>query len=250
MADGVFRSLPVLSKNTNNSGMIPGSNVSSPPLSPEESFKRLLNYGGQVHYGNVAYPISQKVDLGQSPLFQQGVAASTPSSGISPQTQQILDIIRQQQDYAQKQGISQAKALAGRRGITGSSTEQFGVQQAIEAAARSGQEATQQALGQDFQAQQALQQLQAQGLFQGAGQEMTANVANQQLLANLTSDELASIRGLGEADKDRVLQQLLGNQGIAAQREATQKQVDASKRANNPLNALIGGVSSGIASPF
>lgn len=200
---------------------------------------------------DVLAPIYARANLNApGGLFQQGVQASTPSQGISPQTQQILNIIKQQQDYAQKQGISQAQALAGRRGIAGSSAEQFGVQSAIEAAARSGQEATQQALGQDFQAQQALQQLQAQGYFQGAGQELTANTANAQLAANLTSDELASLRGITDSAQNRALQERLGVAGVMAQNYATEQARRASDRANSPGNILLGGIGAGIGSPF
>lgn len=246
MADGVLSTMPV-KRMTGNSYT---SDYYNPATLLSGTGPGVKQYAPSIQdiLGNL-----KNVNLGESNLFKQGVTAATPSQGISPQTQNILNIIKQQQDYAQKQGVSQAQALAGRRGIAGSSTEQFGVQSAIEAAARSGQEATQQALGQDFQAQQALQQLQAQGLFQGAGQEMNVNATLNSLAANLTSDELASLRGMSDADKNRVLQEKLGNMGIAAQNYATTQARDAAKQANSPTNALLGGIGAaipGVAAPF
>jgi hypothetical protein len=202
-------------------------------------------YGGK--------PIAER---GQE-YFQQGLQTSAPSQGISPETQQILNIIRQQQDYAQRQGVSQAQSLAAKRGITGSSMEQFGTQQAIEAAARSGQDASAQVLGQNFAANEALKQMQAQALFQRAGQQQEvgtteAGLGNQRdiLASQLTSDELASLRGIQQAGSDRALQQYLGERGIQAQNQATYQSGQNAKRANDPFNLLIGGVGAGIGSPF
>jgi hypothetical protein len=135
--------------------------------------------------------------------------------------------------------------------------EQFGTQQAIEAAARSGQDASSQVLGQNFAANEALKQMQAQALFQRAGQQQEvgtqeAGFGNQRdiLASQLTSDELASLRGIQDAGSNRALQQRLGEMGIQSQNQATYQAGQNAKRANDPFNLLIGGVGAGIGSPF
>jgi hypothetical protein len=170
--------------------------------------------------------------------FQQGINAAQPQQGITPELQQVLDIIRQNQNYAGQQGMSQAQALAGRRGLAGSSIEQFGVQQANESASRAGQEQMANVLLQNVQRQQALQDLQTRGYFERAGQEASLGAQLGTAEGQLTSDEIASLRNIQLANQQMELQRSLGERGIDAQMANIGAQRDIA--ADEQRNALIG----------
>lgn len=170
--------------------------------------------------------------------FQQGIQAAQPQQGITPELQQVMDIIRQNQDYAAKTGMSRAQALAVRRGLPGSSIEQFGVQQANEAASRAGQEQMANVLLANVQRQQALQDLQTRGYFERAGQEASLGAQLGTAEGQLTSDEIASLRNIQLANQQMQLQQMLGERGIDAQYANIAMQGDIANRESR--NQLIG----------
>ncbi len=129
--------------------------------------------------------------------FEEGMKLSTPANGISPESQKILDNIKANQRDSEASGTSQAIALAGRRGIAGSSIEQFGVQNAISEAAKTGQNAESAVLLANEERNNALKNLQAQAMFNRSIYGDKAAFDNYQLQ----------------------LQQILGQQGIDIARE-------------------------------
>lgn len=158
-------------------------------------------------------------------VFQQGVNAAAPSQGISPQYQTILDSIQKQQDYANSVSAANASSLAAKRGLSGSSTEQFGVQQGLAQNSLVAQNAIQSTLGQNAQQQTQLQALQAQ---------LYGNRANQ--LAGLNSDELTSLRNSDYSQQYLQLQQSLGQQGLNIQQQnIAANQKIAQQNAQNSL---------------
>lgn len=164
--------------------------------------------------------------VGGQANFDKGIAAAQPSQGLSPETQQILDTIQKQQNYAQAQGVSQAQSLAAKRGLTGSSVEQFGTQEAVGQADRAAQDARTNVLIENMKRNQALQDLQATGYFNRGNAEATTGAqlgANQ---ANLTSDEIASLRNMDFQQQQLALQKMLGERGI----QQGQANIDAQKQ--------------------
>lgn len=213
----------------------PATSTTTTPNPNSPTFQDILNR------------LNKPADLSSSPLFQQAITASTPSGGISPQTQNILDVIKKQQQQSQAEGIAAAQSLAAKRGITGSSTEQFGTQQAIELAQRTGQDATTAALTNDLNQQNALKMTQVQGLFQGAGLQLQSNDDLNKLAATLTSDQIASLNNMDFQNRSLALQQLLGQQGIQAANANIAAQKDISKQ--NSQYGLAGSILQG-ATPF
>lgn len=198
-------------------------------------------------FNDILNRLNKPADITQNSAFQQGITASTPSTGISPQTQQILDIIKKQQMQSQNEGIAAAQSLAAKRGITGSSTEQFGTQQAIEQAQKTGQDATTAALTNDLNQNMDLKKLQIQGLFQGAGLQLNADTDLQKLAATLTSDQIASLNNMDFQNRSLALQQLLGQQGIQVAQDNINAQKDIAQR--NSEYGLAGSVL-GAVTPF
>lgn len=201
---------------------------------------------------DILAPFNRPVEGSES--FQRGLDISKPYEGISPETQKILNIIKQNQMRSQQEGIAAAKSNAIRRGITGSSTEQFGISQAVKSASESGQNAETNVLLENLRRQQALKDLQAQALFGRSAAEASIGESRSSNIANLTSDELASLRNLRESASARELQRYLGERGISIQAETAQLQRQSQKEANNPLNLILGGIGGGIGigvgSPF
>lgn len=185
-----------------NPNVLSASGISGPTQMPSMPTNTGAGMPGFYNPGN---PLYQYHDPGTSTndLFQRGINAAQPSTGVSPQYQSILDTIRNQQDYATNTGSANAISLAARRGLTGSSIEQFGVNQAGEAASRAAQDASSNVLLQNQQQQNALQQLQAQ---------LYGNRA--QSLSSLNSDELNSLRNADYSNNYLNLQQSLGQQGL------------------------------------
>lgn len=164
-------------------------------------------------------------------LFQKGIDAAAPSSGISPQYQSILDTIKKQQEYATSTGTSAAQSLAAKRGLTGSSMEQFGTQQAVEGASRAAQDAGSNVLLQNESQQNQLRQLQAQ-LYGNRAQN----------LAGLGSDELNSLRNADYSANYLQLQQQLGQQGLDISRQNIDANRDIAQQ-NSRNQLLMGGAS-------
>lgn len=138
--------------------------------------------------------------------FQQGQDILNNDIINDPQTQKVLDYIRSQGDLSRAKGISDAQALATARGINGSSTEQFGVQQAASQADQATLGAQTQLLLQNLQQQQAARTTVANALFSRASQEGTVGAQGSQalfqggvdrnnLLANLQSQRDISQQG-------------------------------------------------------
>lgn len=221
--------------------------VMRPPMMPQ------MNSGPTPQFNFGAYnPLSLGAGPGVTPpfrinpmqpiagqqTFQQGINAAQPQQGMTPELQQVMDIIRQNQDYAAQTGMSNAQALAVRRGLPGSSIEQFGVQQANEAASRAAQEQMTNVLLANVQRQQALQDLQARGYFERAGQEASIGAQLGTAEGQLTSDEIASLRNIQLANQQMELQRSLGERGINAQManiDAQREIADQEQR-----NALLG----------
>lgn len=166
-------------------------------------------------------------------LFQKGVDTLTPSTNlIGPDTQQILDYLGQQGDLNKETGISNAVSLAARRGLSGSSIEQYGTQEA-------GAQADQATLGARIsvlnEAAKRRQDAQSKlaDLYSGRGNTE----------AQLTSDELASLRNADFSNRYLDLQKQLGQQGIDISRENIDANRDIARR--DSRNNLIGNIISG-----
>lgn len=137
----------------------------------------------------------------------------------SPGTNRILDLLRSRGMETRNRGISEAQALAVRRGIQGSSTEQFGVQQA-------GAEADKATIDSETS-------VLLNNLKMAQERDMMA--------AKLASDELASIRNFMFGQQNLDLQRQLGQQGIdAANANADAARDAAEKQAQYGLIGTIG----------
>jgi hypothetical protein len=170
-----------------------------------------------------------------NPLFERGQKLLETDYLNSPETKQLLENVDLQGKRAFDTLTSRAQALAGRRGLTGSSIEQFGVGEAGLNATRATLDARNQILLQATQRQQAARDLAVQALFGQAGAGLAGEYGLAQTGAQLTSDEIASLRNLR-----------LGEQGIQLGRENISQAERANRRANNPLNLLIGGIGAGL----
>lgn len=240
------------------------SAMAQPQVMPPVQSPTNPGQGSNPSFSDIANNLKNPIQInGNQPIagsstFEKGVAASAPSAGISPETQAILDIIRKNQDYATGVGVANASSLAAKRGITGSSTEMFGANEAVGQASRAAQDSTVAALNNDFQAQQQLKQLQAKGYFDRASQEgsvgaqLGINTANltadqQKTLATLTSDEIASLRNMDFQSRTLALQQLLGQQSIESANANINASKDIAKQGSQ--YALAGGVLAG-ATPY
>ncbi len=193
--------------------------------------------------------------------------------GMSPELQRTMDIINQLQNTATNRAASTAQALASRRGLAGSSVEQFGVGSAAAEAQRPFTEQQANVLLSEAQRQQQLRDLQARAFFDRSSLENQANLQRAQIqaglegqfggfdlqrrrdISSLTSDELASLRNLGEAGANRALQLELGNQNIAqanwlASLAQSQARRSGSGFFDSFAPALFGGLGSGFGSYF
>ena len=234
---------------------------------PLSQFGRPL--GQNARFEDVLAPIFNMPDVNRpftgDQYLERGLSAVAPGEdGIDPVTQRILALIDERTATARTRAASEASALASRRGLAGSSIEQFGVQQGIEGAERVGAEQVQSFLQQGIQNQLALRQAQAQGLFgYGAGEQrigsefglgqLDAETRARLQAGQLTSDELASIRNIQENNLNRALQERLGVAGInQANLALSVEQTEAERdRRQSEKNAVIGGVGDIIgATPF
>jgi len=173
-----------------------------------------------------------------------GLAELETIEGIRPETQKILDEIREQSEVGMKMGISTARALAEKRGIEGSSIEQFGVQSAVKQSEQVRQAAELPVLQQELGFNEELTKLRAHGLF-GIGEMERSNAV---AAAQLTSDELATIRNLMENDKNRELQKYLGERGIAVSMANASAAASAARdqAKQNLLGQVLGGITTGV----
>lgn len=190
-------------------------------------------------------------------LFERGLGNLNMGGGISPEIQGVMDRIAQLRASAEGSAASRAQALATKRGIGGSSIEQFGVGSAVSEAGRPFLEQEANTLLAEAQRQQQLRDLSSRALFERGGLEATTSadlassmaqldLARRSQVASLTSDELASLRNLQEAGQNRALQEKLGILGVNAQYANISAQQDANKRANNPFNIILGGAGGAI----
>lgn len=202
--------------------------------------------GSFPSYGPTFQDIMSRLNptFGGGDTFAKGVTSATPSTGVSPELQTVLDNIRSNRDYNANAGTSEASALASRRGLAGSSVEQFGVDTAENNADRTAGDQSSTVLLADAQRKQQLQDLLTQGYFTRAGQEGQAGTTLSTTGANLTSDEIASLRNMQFQQQQLQLQQQLGQQGI----DVANRNIDASKDiANqNGRNQLIGAGLTGV----
>lgn len=176
--------------------------------------------------------------LAGADTFQKGIANATPTQGVSPELQTVLDNIKSNQSFNTDAGTSAASALASRRGLAGSSVEQFGVTNAANDAARTAQDQSTSVLLADAARKQAMQDMVTKGYFDRAGAEGTAGTTMATTGANLTSDEIASLRNQQFQQQQLTLQQQLGQEGI----DVANRNIDASKQIaqQNGTNSLIG----------
>lgn len=133
----------------------------------------------------------------------------------------ILQNLARLNETQKKSNTSAAQALAVRRGQAGSSTEQFGVANAAR------------------QSDEALLGSQSEVLLQKAAQEARAR----EVLANLTSDEIASLRNQGFSNRYLDLQQSLGQQGLDIERQniAAQEQLAREQQRNQLISSAMQG---------
>lgn len=194
-------------------------------------------------------------------MLERGLATLNAGGGTSPEIQAVMDRIASLRSTAEGSAASRAQALATKRGIGGSSIEQFGVGSAVSEAGRPYTEQEANVLLQEAARQSQLRDKAADALFGRANTEATTSASlatsfgemdatRRGLIASMTSDELASLRNLDEAGQNRALQEKLGILGINAQIEANETAADASKKANNPFNIVLGGIGQGVGSRF
>ncbi len=197
-------------------------------------------------------------------LFQKGVSGLAPSGGIRPETQRILDILEERTGRAAKRGASEAQALAGRRGVKGSSIEQFGTAEAIRAAEESGRTAEANVLLENLRTDTRFQELQSTAFLDRASKidQITSNQEIAQLQAEasrgnqqaqiqleqklaeagLTSDEIASQRNIDLQLQQLEIERILGEQGLALTRENIKQATDAARRTSR--DQLVGNLTS------
>jgi len=199
-------------------------------------------------------------------FLQGGLGLLAPGQGTSPEIQNVMNIIRSLEGTATNSAASRAQALASRRGLAGSSIEQFGVGSAVGEAQRPFTEQSANVLLSEAQRQQQLRDLAARAMFERGGQELSTagslagqfggyDLARREQIANLTSDELASLRNLREGGANRALQLELGNQATSQANwlaSIAQTQANRANRGNSFLGGIgrgfLGGVFGGIGS--
>lgn len=212
---------------------LPQQNTTPPPQPGTfpgiPSYNQIVKANGEINPAGLSY-------------FNQGQSILAPTaSGITPQTQTILDYIQKQGDYKRAQAVAEAQALAAKRGVQGSSTEQFGTQEAGRQAEQLTLDAQTQALMQNATFQNANQNTAAKGYF---------DLTQQQ--GQLNSDEVASLRNMDYSQRYLEIQKLLGEQGISASRDAANRAADAADNASrdNLIGNIVGGVLPGVVNHY
>ena len=192
-------------------------------------------------------------------LFERGVTASA-SRGIRPETQRVLDILAERSKEAERRASSEAIALAGRRGLPGSSIEQFGVQTGIGEARKGFESQEANVLLENARQNEAAQTLANTAMFERANaleqltssQEIArlqaeANKGNQEAAlelerrlseANFYSQEIASQRNIDLQLQSMRAQQILGEQGLAMTAENIRMAEEMARRESR--DSLVG----------
>lgn len=205
------------------------------------------------------YSVQPSAGAGGDSLFNRGIQMSTPAGGVDPALQEVLNRIKANTADAASRGASTASALAVRRGLPGSSIEQFGVQTAMGEAEKAGRDAEAQVYLQDAIRRFQLQDLQSKAFFDrsnleysGAGDvaksifdaEQNRNLAT----ANLTSDEIASQRNIAAMLMQQQLEAMLGQQQIDLGYANIGAQADINKQNARAglINSITGAVLPGL----
>lgn len=243
---GAFGNIPVPSPVPGSMNTIPTTPVAAPA---QPTFNDIVN---RLNSNRTVNPVRE---VGGGATLERSLGEIAPSTGLRPEIQRVLDLIQQRTTEARSRGVSEAQALAVRRGIAGSSTEQFGTQTAASEAEKAGRDAETNILLENAKREQALQDLRARILADRSTQEGTvgAQVGIQEAqlgadldkaLAGLTSDEIASLRNMDLANRTLALQQLLGERGLAIESANIDASKDIARDAarNNLLTAGIGAV--------
>lgn len=198
------------------------------------------------NYGPTFADIMKRLNqpLGGTQNFQSGIDTLKPTQGLDPAYQKMLDQIRSNASFYGDRAGQAASALAAKRGITGSSTEQFGVQTALDNTNRTAADQEAQVYMSNLQRQQAMQDATAKAYLDRSGLEGTASANANMTGANLTSDEIASLRNMALGQQSLTLQQQLGQQGI----DIANKNIDASKSIaqQNGMYGLAGSLLPGL----
>lgn len=181
---------------------------------------------------------------GGQDYFDRGMQVSTPSTGTDPALQEVLNRIRSNTADAASRGASTAQALAVRRGLPGSSIEQFGVQTALGEAEKAGRDAESNVYLQDAIRRFQLQDLQSKALFDRGG--MAFDAENNRILnaANFTSEEIASQRNIAAMMQQLQLESMLGQQQIDLGYANIGAQQDANEQ--NAKYGLINSLTSAV----
>lgn len=229
---------------------VPTTPVSPTPVNPP-TFQSILDL-----FKNQGAPtINANVPIAGGANFQAGIDQLAPSTGLRPEIQNALDLIKARGEENKTTNIAQAQALAARRGITGSSTELFGTTEAQRAADKATQDSSSNLLLANAQREQQLQDQRASAYLNRGNTEATlgaqlginaAQLTNDQMskLATLTSDEIASLRNMDASNRQLTLEAFLGQQGLDIQRANIGAAADNAKRAAN--YGLIGSIGSAI----
>lgn len=220
--------------------------TSSPvlPRTPSYSYPVVANKQiPQPNFNDVIASLKNPVFYGND-LFKQGQDILSPDTDLNnPGTKQILDLLGQKGNDLYSRLTSTASALAARRGGAGSSTEQFGVQEAGRQAGQATIDSQINVLNQALARQQAARDSISKALFERAGAQQTIGGEYGKQQAQLTSDELASLRNMDFSNRYLALQGLLGQQGIDIARENIGAERDIASQQGK--NALLGSIISG-----
>ena len=167
-------------------------------------------------YSDVIAPLKNMptAATGNDSLYNQGISMLRPSEGIDPSLQAVLDRIKTSSLEAGDRGASMASALASRRGLAGSSIEQFGVQTALGEAEKAARDAESQVYIQDAIRRFQLKDASGKAMLDRSGLEFTSGANANMALSQAAGDELTSNRNFLMYLDQLELQKQLGQQGI------------------------------------
>jgi len=171
----------------------------------------------RLNQPNQIAPLPSIPEAGKLALaeFEKGVSAISPDAGVRPEIQQALDVLRQNAERTKATNISQAEALAGRRGLQGSSIEQFGVAEAGAASDLATRTSESELLLKNIDAQR----FEAQAFFDRANR--IDQIGSNQEIARLQAE---ANRGNRQAELE--LQRRLAEAGLSADELNTQRNID------------------------
>lgn len=232
--------LPQMNPDTSTATMEAASSTGLAPLFPSPV----------PTYNDIIAPLKNMPSAsgGADTLYNQGIARLTPNAGIDPSLQAVLDRIKASSVEAGERGASTASALASRRGLAGSSIEQFGVQTALGEAEKAARDAEAQVYIQDAIRRFQLQDASGKAMLDRSGLEFTSGANANMALSQAASDELASNRNYLSFLQQLELQRILGEQGINAQYANIDASKDIAKEQNKAgfINAGIGAILPGM----